>query len=277
MCFGGGGGDSGAAESRRKEEERQARISSGRRSIDRTFDGGWYGANPATAYDPNAAYYTDLGDTWKPEEITYTNGRNIGGTSEGPAVYEQIASNPVDQQALGAIKSGKLFTAKENRPGFDDNYYSGIRKAFTDFYLPQVGEQYDQANRKLTYKFANAGNLDSSAGANNIANLFRDYNRERAGIGDRALGAEKDLRSNVEQNRSELISQLSATADPEAAATSAAARAKALATPGPYSPLGDLFSTYTGSLVMADAAKNLGYRGPGFKTPDPSSSQKIIR
>lgn len=276
MCLGGGGGgDGGAAEARRKEEERQARITAGRRSIDRTFDGGWAGANPAASFDPNATYYTDFGDVWTPSAFQY--GPDVPDTNapEGSPMKRPVL-NPVDRQASDLIGSGKLFTAKEQRPGFDDNYYGGIRKAFTDFYLPQVDEQYDQAKRKLTYKFANTSNLDSSAGANNIANLFRDYNRERASIGDRALGAEKDLRSNVEQNRSELISQLQATADPEAAATSATARAKALATPSPYSPLGDLFSTYTGSLVLADAAKNAGYRGAGFNAPNPSSSQKII-
>ncbi|MHB1140664.1 MAG: hypothetical protein ACYC1T_02745 [Sulfuricaulis sp.] len=275
MCFGGGGGgDGGAAEARQAEAARQARITSGRRTIDRTFDGGYWGVNPATAFDPSGTYYTDFGDVWTPAALQY--GPDRSPRNEGDPWEKGDLLNPVDRQAQDLIASGKLFTAKEQRPGFDDNYYSGIKKAYTDFYLPQVDEQYDQAKRKLTYKFANTGNLDSSAGANNIANLFRDYNRERASIADRALGAEKDLRSNVEQNRSELISQLQATADPEAAATSSTARAKALATPAPFSPLGDLFKVYTGSLALADQAKEFGGRGSGFKLPDLSSSQKII-
>lgn len=273
MCLGGGGGDGGAAEARRAEEARQARITSGRRSIDRIFDGGWYGANPATAFDPNATYYTDFGDEWKPAAFQY--GPDVSG-EQGVPVRGALL-NPADRQAADLIKSGKLFTAKERRPGFDDNYYGGIRKAFTDFYLPQVDEQYDQAKRKLTYKFANTSNLDSSAGANNIANLFRDYNRERASIGDRALGAERDLRTNVEQTRGELINQLQATADPEAAATSATARAKALTTPAPYSPLGDLFQQYTGALANSVALQNLGYKGAGIKFPSSSSSVTTVR
>ncbi len=278
MCFGGGGGDGGAAEARRKEEERQARITAGRRSIDRTFDGGWYGANAATAFDPNATYYTDFGDVWTPAAFQYGPDRYPGDAqNDGGVPVRGEILNPADRQASDLIASGKLFTAKEQRPGFDDNYYSGIRKAFTDFYLPRVDEQYDKANRGLTYKFANTGNLNSSAGANNIANLFRDYNRERASIGDRALGAEKDLRSNVEQNRSELISQLQATADPEAAAISSTARAKALATPAPYSPLGDLFQQYTGALANSVALQNLGYKGSGMKFPGSSSSTLTVR
>ena len=164
-----------------------------------------------------------------------------------------------------------------NFGAFDDNYFKGIGKSYSDFYLPQVEEQYKKAHRGLVYKQANTGNLTSSAGATQIADLFRDYNRERAGVGDRALGAESDLRTNVEQNRSELISQLNATADPEAAATSAVARAKSLATPAPYSPLGDLFQQYTGALANSVALQNLGYKGSGMKFPSSSSSTLTVR
>jgi len=180
----------------------------------------------------------------------------------------------IERQARIAAGTEQI---NKNFGTFDDNYYGGVGQAYNDFYLPLVDEQYQQAHRGLTYKLANTGNLTSSAGATTLANLFRDYNRQRASIGDQALGSERDLRNNVEQNRSELISQLNATADPEAAAASATARAKSLAMPTPFSPLGDLFQQYTGNLANAVTLQNAGYKGMGFKSPNSSSSVVTVR
>jgi hypothetical protein len=180
-----------------------------------------------------------------------------------------------EAERQGRISAGTEQINK-NFGTFDDNYYGGIRKAHSDFYMPLVDEQYKDARRGLTYKLANTGNLTSSAGATNLANLFRDYNRQRAQIGDQSLGAERDLRNNVEQNRSELLTQLNATADPEAAAASATARAKSLAMPPVFSPLGDLFQQYTGNLANSVALQNAGYKGMGFKLPNSSSSVRNV-
>jgi hypothetical protein len=68
----------------------------------------------------------------------------------------------------------------------------------------------------------------------------------------------------VEKNRSELASQLQASADPSAAATSAAARAELMSAPPTFSPIGNLFSRLTDLATTDVAARNAGY--PGFGT-----------
>jgi hypothetical protein len=160
---------------------------------------------------------------------------------------------------------------------FGDDFYSGARSAYSDFYLPQVDDQFKNAREQLIFRLSGTGNLGSSAGAGKIADLFRLRNQHRSRIGDEALAYEQSLRGDVESARADLISQLSATADPEAAAASASARAQALSAPRPFSPLGDLFAQFTQNLANSIAAQGAGFRGwPGVRVPGDTSSNSVV-
>lgn len=157
---------------------------------------------------------------------------------------------------------------------FDDSYYSGLGKSYLNYYTPELERQYGDAQKKLTYGFADAGNLESGAANQKMADLGREYGVQRAQLSDRALGAQQQGQADVERNRSDLISQLEAGSGVESTATSALARAQSLSAPPQYSPLGDVFATFTNTLANNAALQARGY--PGLTIPGASTSPTLL-
>lgn len=131
---------------------------------------------------------------------------------------------------------------------FNDDFYGKRRQAFLDYANPQLESQYGDARKALTYSLARAGTLDSSIRADKFGELQRLYDQNRQQVGDQALSYENDARSNVEGARSGLISTLNSTYDTEGVANSALTRAQALSAPAQFSPLSQLFSSFTSGL-----------------------------
>lgn len=147
---------------------------------------------------------------------------------------------------------------------FDDSYFGGVSKSYTDYYNPQIDEQFNKALQKKTLDLANSGNLSSSSGATQIADLRREYDRQRTSLADQGLQAANDLRGKVESNKSELYQSNRSAADPASAASQAAARAGNLQAPLTFSPLGDVFSSILSKSGQALGLEAAGY--PGVKT-----------
>lgn len=169
-----------------------------------------------------------------------------------------------EQQRQAAINAG---TAKVNDvfSKFDDDYYAGIERASNDYYLPQVEDQYEDARKKLVLQLGRTGRIDGSSGARELGELDERYQTQRADIANRGVTAANEYRGKVEQNRSDVLSQLYASADPSAAATTAAARAESLTAPPAFSALGNLFGDLVrqGGTALAVEKNRLG---PGYKT-----------
>lgn len=166
---------------------------------------------------------------------------------------------------------------------FDDPYYEGVGKAYQDYYNPQLDRQYQTARDQVTYGLANSGGLDSSAGAKKFGDLTADYGIQKQQIADRAIGAQQDLKGNVERNRSELVQQLETGSGVESTGATALARAGSLSAPAQFSPLGDLFAQYTGNVAQSVALQKGGFAGYGFTkdlagrgASSGASSQKTI-
>lgn len=182
-----------------------------------------------------------------------------GGPSDNSA---QIAKQQEDRR-LERIQAG---TEKVNNTfaGFDDNYYTGLGKSYLDFYKPQLDRQHTEAQKQLTYNFANAGSLDSGAAHQKIADLDKEYATQNAQLSDRAINQAQSGRASVEQNRADLIQQLEAGAGIDSTAQTALARANSLTTPPVYSPLADTFASFTNSLGNSSALQSRGYAGLPF-------------
>lgn len=180
-----------------------------------------------------------------------------------------------EAQRQAAITEGrqKIDTAFSQ---FNDPYYQGVQDAYLGYYQPQLEDQYAKARRQLTLALSRSGNLNASAGARQIGDLTKAYEQNRALIGNQALQAGQKARADVASNKSELYSQLSASADPAAAAATAIARADALSQPASYSPLGDLFASFVNTAAQGVAAEKAGY--PGFNTGifSPKSTVKVV-
>ena len=176
-----------------------------------------------------------------------------GGASERARQAEAERQARIEQ---GAQQINQTFAK------FDDPYFAGVKQASDAYYLPQVDQQYKRAQEALVLALGRQGLLQSSAGARQLADLSEDYNRKRTAYADQGVTLSNQYKSDVERNRGELLNQLSASADPSAAATSAAARADLMSAPPTFSPIANLFSRMTDFGATDIAARNAGY--PGF-------------
>ena len=183
-----------------------------------------------------------------------------GGGGDGGAA--QARADEAARQAR--IKQG-IERIDKNFSGFDKGFYDNRAQAYVNFANPQLSDQYANTQRNLTYNLARQGLTASSEASRNAGELQRQYNDARAQIAAKGLDVANDARQNVEQNRSELISQLYATSDPTQAANAALNRASVLSQQQSFSPLGQLFANTTGLLGNAATAGYYDRNAPGLR------------
>ena len=189
-----------------------------------------------------------------------------GGGDDGAAEARQR-----EEQRQARIRQG-MSAIDKNFRAFDDNFFNQRRDAYVAYATPQLNEQYDDALTQLTAALSRSGALQSSEGAKRTAKLKRDFDIQRQGLVDKGTELSTQARSDLENARSSLVTDLYATADPAAAAAGAAARAKiASATPG-YTPLGQLFQDITAG--FADWAEARAYNKAFASTAPGASASK---
>jgi len=254
---GGGGGDGGAAEdARRREQERQARISSGMSRIDAIFGGGQYGTGriDRDAYDPNGSYFNADGSKFSApmSEQKYQTGtrtEDVGdnGSREVPVYGMRRA---VDQGALDSMfANGGLFSDVSSTGGFDDNFYDERSQSYVDFAAPQLQDQYKDASAALTAALSRSGQLSSSLAGDRGKKLQKDFATQRQSIADRGREYASSARRTINDSRSEAVSMLNASADPDAAVSQALNSASAARDAVPaFDPLGAVFQNATAGL-----------------------------
>lgn len=197
-----------------------------------------------------------------------------GGGGDGGAAQARA-----DEQARQArIRQGNAAIEK-GFSGFDDNFFAGRARAYTNFATPQLNDQYNKQRESLAYNLARSGLTASSEAARNTGELQRQYNLGRSTIAGEALNQANNSRRDVEQNRADLVSQLNSTADAGAAASNALNRANVLTSQQGFSPIGNLFQATTGLLGNAAVAGYYDKNAPGLKAygmPQPGRS-RIVR
>lgn len=223
-----------AEQNRRDEMARQENIRQGTTKINTIFDGTKSGTgqlSAGAAYDANGKYYKADGSQW---------------------------SGDANQFATDAA-AGNLFSGVTTTGGqFNDDFYKKQQQNYLAYSQPQLDKQYADAQKQLSYSLARSGNLDSSARSAKEAELKSLYDTNNASLASKALDYANTSRNSVEDARANLITQLNATGDATAAANNALSRASALSQPTAYSPLSDLFSTFT-SAIGKDAAAEQAY------------------
>ena len=206
-------------QARADEEARKARIALGRSQIDALFDRGETIVTPAS-----------------------TRTENLGpGTPEYDEAVQRWRTTGVIQQPTKTIETPATW-AKTQEP-FDQKFYDQRRQAYIDNYTPQLAQQFSDARNQLSFALARAGLLRSSVASDKVARLNAENAVQTGTIANKAEDSVAQLRTTVEDERSNLINQLNVSADPAGTANLALARTSATASqPVSYSPLGDVFS-----------------------------------
>lgn len=231
-----GGGDE-AAQARRDEQARQAGIRAGTANINSIFDGGTYRQRitpTGGAFDFGSGEYYDA------------NGNRLTGK----------VNKFDDEEAFGpsSTKTGQ----------FTPDYFDKVRQNYIDYATPQLDQQHQNASKELTFALARSGLLDSSVRGQKEAELQKTYDLNKQQVADQAEAYKTKAQTDVEGARSDLIAQLNATGDAQGAANSAISRASALSQPAAYSPLSDLFASFTQGLGTQAALEKANYYSGGM-------------
>jgi hypothetical protein len=131
---------------------------------------------------------------------------------------------------------------------FNDDFYNARAKSFTEYAMPQLDTQYQDAMRSLTASLARSGNLNSSLRGETMAKAQREYDTQKLSLADRGQQYANDARSNIERARSDLFSTNASLADPGAIRTLAQQRAQSAAPSQSFSPLGLLLTDLAGTV-----------------------------
>jgi hypothetical protein len=146
---------------------------------------------------------------------------------------------------------------------FDEDFFKGRETAFTDFAMPQLDDQREDAGDDLSFFLARSGLADSNVRADKGSELEKLFELERQGIVDQGRQAGTEARDAVEGARTDLVSLLQTTGDARGAAEAAQARAASLSRTPAYSPVGQLFTDFTAGLgTQAQFERAAAYGGP---------------
>jgi hypothetical protein len=155
---------------------------------------------------------------------------------------------------------------------FDDEFFKARQQSYLDYATPQLNDQYEDALKELRFSLDRSGLPKSSVRAQREGDLRKLYAVNKQQVADRALSQGTQARNSVEEARADLIRTLNSTADATGAASSAINRAQILSQPDAYSPLGQLFTSFTNTLGqqaglerVAAYAPNSGL-GPRYNT-----------
>lgn len=162
-----------------------------------------------------------------------------------PSTPKSVEQQILDQEAArqAAIKAGNT-SIDSAFSQFNDPFYNGFKKSYTDYYNPQIDKQYTDAQGTTEAGLARQGIDRSSIAATQFGRLFGQYADARSQIGDDAASAANDLRTKVNNEKNNLYTLNSTSADPAQANTQALASSTALVTPPAYSPLGSVFASF---------------------------------
>jgi hypothetical protein len=180
----------------------------------------------------------------------------------------EAAQARADEQARQAkIRAGTTRIEDIFKQNFTDDFFTGREQSYKDFALPELDRQFGDTKKQLTYALARSGTLDSTDRAKREADLQREYDVNKQGVADQALGYSTSTKNSVEEARANLITMLNSTGDVEGATNQALSRASTLSAPMPFNPIGQLFATTTGALATQAAAERAAALSGGAYQP----------
>lgn len=152
---------------------------------------------------------------------------------------------------------------------FDDDYFSQRQQAYVANAMPTLDQQYADAQKQLIYALSRGGLLQSSEAATRQRQLNEERARYERDIQNAAASFANQGRTDLENTRSNLLSQLNATEDPSAAATAAANKAALLNAPPTFDALGNfVFNTATN----LENLSNVATKGKGLFAASPTAA-----
>lgn len=182
----------------------------------------------------------------------------LGGGGDGGAGKARKEEKKRQQQIRIGTNSVNDVFGQFNEGFFQRN----VGNPFLDYSMPQFNEQRRAALGDLVKGLAGRGLLSSSVGAR-ARNEFSSYaDRQRLALEDQARAKVDEGLNSIEGTRNNIITQLNATGDANAAIRAAQNQAQLLGRAPTFSPLGQLFQNFS-SLALNRRAASAGAPASG--------------
>jgi hypothetical protein len=224
---------------------------------------------------PYSAY--DSGDFFRWDELfSKWEQANLAGQPD-PLTAEEHAElgnleNSVKRDAGAGMETRerrRQYEVKGGRQNIDkaytqygDDYYNDYKQDYTDYYFPQLEQQFGDATGKLTATLAGRGMKNSTVGIDAVGDLTQENIRARTAIGNEAQDATQKLRGTVENSKTNLYALNESAADAAGINARAIGEATALVAPPAYSPLGQVFAAALQPWANYSAARQNRPRSP---------------
>lgn len=189
---------------------------------------------------------------------------------DGGARSEARRARETEDAREQRIKMGTGDIRTRFGKAFDDKYYQGLETTAKDFYGKQLTSDYEKARQQLQYALARNGLLNSTVRDTREVEAQKQLALGQQSIAERARGLSNQRRQDVAGAEQTAVSQLTASADPAAAAAQSANLIKANTALPEFSPMGQVFQDFTAGLAtQADLERqgknryNLGVSGWG--------------
>jgi len=154
----------------------------------------------------------------------------------GGAVGQQAQQQQWTNTALTGID--KAFS------GFTPTFYKGVGKAYQDYAMPQLQQQFQNTSNNLGFKLAGQRLSHSSQAGRAGDALAHTMSDAQTQIGNQAVSQENSLRQQVTNQQSNLINQASVTNNPTALSQQAITQAQAVGAPSTFQPIGQMFNSF---------------------------------
>lgn len=220
-------------------------------------------ASPNVPGDPSAPLLTGLstGD-WKKAGQQFLDSFKPGAFLK---VFTNLfAKDPLTPRELVNRKTsrGQLFNAPETKTfkGYQPEFYQAREKAYTDFALPQLSDQYQNARENSIYGLSNVGLSGSSVDTKQKFKLEKAMNSGRQNVAEEGINQSNQLKNQVEQSRQQAIQQLYQTGDPSQALKTAINTSAGFERPGGFNQLANGFGDVMNQFYIQKLLQ--GYQNP---------------
>ena len=164
-----------------------------------------------------------------------------------------------DEEARQArIKEGTARVREQFAGQFNPGYYARLGDALNQRYDKDLQQQYHDATQELQAALMRAGLFDSSVGAERTGLASEKYQQALAQVEGAKTDTIQRRKQDVAQAENSVISQLTATADQNAAFANAESQIKANYEQPQFPVLGQLFTDFTAGLAGQAEAERQG-------------------
>jgi hypothetical protein len=125
---------------------------------------------------------------------------------------------------------------------FDQPYFDKFKQTYTDYYNPQIADQYARAKDKMVATLAGRGTLESTVGAGKISDLAKTRAESETQVANQGVDAASQMRKQIDDTKGNLYTLNSSAADPAAVSARAVGAASAVTGPS-LSPLQNVFAS----------------------------------